>query len=648
MADNEPVPDAPPCRIACLIPSATAICIALGLSERIVGTTHECDRTTLPDSVRILTNDGLGAHELSQQEIHDQVAKQSQQQESISSSPWLYALVADEFQAAAPTVVLTQDLCKVCAPSSDSVKAILRLSTTSTEPDVVSLTPESINEIAESFCTVATACGVPERGQALRDDFLRHLKELQQAVEQSRDASRPQPRMFLLEWLDPPFDGGHWIPEMMEYAGVLAAAANVGKAKSTTKKSVVIPWTDVAKADADCLLVACCGFDLERNIQDTLNVRHRLEPLRAVQQGRLYASNGDAYFANPGPNLLIGSVIMALCAHEDQPQVTKAIMKLPFVPVDLRAWQKVNLLQNGPTLETKDPAELADIEDFYECHAKACQAGQKSYKDPTTGYNVFTELAHKDRGKCCGSGCRHCPYSHENVSDKTARIQQPAFLHVADDDSSSGIFAVRHGNVKVLFDSGGKDSFLTIRALARQAKKCPFGLVLLTTFDTTSRVIAHQDVSIDQVLRQAEHLGISLIAVPMHRGSSEGYVSRIRRALDVVEKRIALKISALVFGDLHLDNIRDWREDQLGPMGYELVYPLWKVDYQELAKDLEESKVPCVISATTHDGVAVGDVFDRSFMDRVAKLDVDLFGENGEFHSLAEVWRVDKDVALGC
>jgi diphthamide synthase (EF-2-diphthine--ammonia ligase) len=199
-----------------------------------------------------------------------------------------------------------------------------------------------------------------------------------------------------------------------------------------------------------------------------------------------------------------------------------------------------------------------------------------------------------------------------------------------------------------LFDSGGKYSFLTVRALALQAnKERPFGLVLLTTFDATSRVIAHQDVPISSVVRQAEHLGISLLGVPMQRGSSESYVSRIRRALDVIEKKIGSKVTALAFGDLHLDLIRNWREDRLGSMGYEMLYPLWKVTYNGLDRRLKESQVPCIVSASERDEIAVEEVYGPGLADRLPALDVDLFSKNGEFHTLPNVWKVDRDIALG-
>ena len=256
-------------------------------------------------------------------------------------------------------------------------------------------------------------------------------------------------------------------------------------------------------------------------------------------------------------------------------------------------------------------------------------------------------LAHKARGKCCGSGCRHCPYSHENVKDKAAKIQQPALLYKSNDDNR--LFDASEGNIRVLFFSGGKDSFLTIRAMARQAATCKFGLVLLTTFDATSRIIAHQDASIDTIVQQAAHLDIHLVGVPMHRGSSEGYVQRVRRGLDVIENTLGHKVKALVFGDLHLEHIKNWRDEQLGSLGYDLMYPLFNVEYSALENDLEASRVPCEVSSSTIDGVAVGEIYDKVFRERIAarSADVDLFGENGEFHTVAQVWKVERSVALG-
>jgi ATP-binding cassette subfamily B (MDR/TAP) protein 1 len=316
-------------------------------------------------------------------------------------------------------------------------------------------------------------------------------------------------------------------------------------------------------------------------------------------------------------------------------------------------------------------AGLGDIEDlvasqgagFEQSHREAAEQGQTTYIDPSTGYQVFTEVAHLKRGKCCGSGCRHCPYSHVNVNeqDKTSRIKQPAWIYQSSSDAQAVFSCSGKTDIKVLFFSGGKDSFLTIRALARQysQSKTPFGLVLLTTFDADSRGIAHQEVSIDDVLQQAQHLRLPLLGVPLHRGSGEGYVNRIGRALKVVERSFPDSSISLVFGDLHLDHIRQWRETAFASSGYALEFPVWKVPYDALMDDLDKSGVPCVVTGSTCDYVAVGTPFDRAFYSKVVseapKVEstepetngqgmksktLDAFGETGEFHSLAQVWKV--------
>jgi len=179
-----------------------------------------------------------------------------------------------------------------------------------------------------------------------------------------------------------------------------------------------------------------------------------------------------------------------------------------------------------------------------------------------------------------------------------------------------------------------------------------FALVLLTTFDATSRIIAHQEALIDTIVKQAKHLNISLVGIPMHRGkSSEGYVQRVRRGLDLIENETGGKVSTLVFGDLHLEHVKKWRQEQLGPLGYEMIYPLFNVPYETLVEDLDASQVPCQVSGSTidEDVVAVGEMYTAELRQKLLATypDIDLFGENGEFHTVAQVWQVERSVALG-
>lgn len=761
-------PEPPPLRIACLIPSATAICLALGLRDSIVGITHECHlsaannvQTTLEDGpsttttfVQILTADGVNAATSSQGEIHAAVQRQSllattstpqnggcwddnNNQNTTSSNttfiPSLYPILAGPLAAARPNLVLTQDLCNVCAPTSSSVRAILAPNEESMEEDgtpnnnnnnairIVSLTPQSLSDVMDTFRIVANACRVPDRGKAMVATFAENLHLLQQTATATAAAAGsssmgggdaaistrpPPPRVLLLEWLDPPFDAGHWMIDMMHAVGVVNAMEHGPPSSGGTtiletpngdqeedlaapplpRKSQARTWDQVAASQPDVVLIACCGFDLDRNVRDALGMRDRLATAFLPHAARVVACDGDTYFANPGPNLLLGATIMALAAYADQPHVVDAIRSLPFVPNDFVPFVELPLgdapisLPDNPNKQLSSVSKpmaidggsmsgnasgeeeaVLDIEDFDAVHRRACAAEQQSYVDPQSGYHVFTELAHLARRKCCGSGCRHCPYAHENVAghQKTTKIQQPAFLYTAtdcgddDDKDESSLFASRRGNCHVLFASGGKDSFLAIRAMVRLArtrkKDSLFGMILLTTFDATSRIIAHQDISIDIIAQQAQHLNISLVGVPMHRGSSESYVQRIQRGLDVVEKHTGSKVKALVFGDLHLEHIKGWRDEQLGPLGYELKYPLFGAPFSTLEEDLEASQVPCEVTSSTCDSVRIGDRYNAEFRQKltVQAPSVDLFGEKGEFHTVSQVWKVTRCVALG-
>jgi ATP-binding cassette subfamily B (MDR/TAP) protein 1 len=260
---------------------------------------------------------------------------------------------------------------------------------------------------------------------------------------------------------------------------------------------------------------------------------------------------------------------------------------------------------------------------YWDIHEAAIERGETIYTDPETGFMVFTSLGLAARGRCCGAGCRHCPYEHEAVplERRSQRIQQAAWLSEARPGKDAP--------VTLLFWSGGKDSFLAYRALEREGAR---NIVLLTTFDARTRVIAHQEFAIDEVVRQAAHLGVPLVGVPLHPGGE--YLDHLGPALDLVPA-----CDTLAFGDLHLESIRTWREEAFGgharTRDLALAFPLWKADAGALLAELEALGAVCTISALAADlpGVSVGDRFDRAFVERLPE-GVDPFGENGEFHTL--------------
>ena len=272
-------------------------------------------------------------------------------------------------------------------------------------------------------------------------------------------------------------------------------------------------------------------------------------------------------------------------------------------------------------------------------HDEAVKCGELRYRDPATGYLVFTSESLRSRGRCCGCGCRHCPYNHENVSMKkrAANISAPAMLHGSLPTSSP---------VDLLFWSGGKDSFLAARALRREHIASGEGsLVLITTFDAKARQVAHQEVDIKNIVRQAQALDLPLLGVPLW--PHVRYEVRVREALELLARQ-GVPVRRVCCGDLWLEHVWQWRVDALAPAvaevlpGATLHAPLWKVPYEQLLADLASSKVPCIVCAVTGEhGVRMGDTFDGGLVESLSA-DCDGFGENGEFHTLAKVWDVDQ------
>jgi len=167
----------------------------------------------------------------------------------------------------------------------------------------------------------------------------------------------------------------------------------------------------------------------------------------------------------------------------------------------------------------------------------------------------------------------------------------------------------------------------------------------------------HRDVSITEVERQAKHLGVALVGVPLLGAAGSAYVSRLAAALEAVTVALGCTVGGLACGDLHLEHIRSWREEAVGKgLGVRIHYPVWSdvagENYPALAADLEASGVPCKVTAVTEDdveaaGAAVGAAFGPDLAAAVVRAGYDAFGERGEFHTLAQVWEVSRERALG-
>ena len=260
-------------------------------------------------------------------------------------------------------------------------------------------------------------------------------------------------------------------------------------------------------------------------------------------------------------------------------------------------------------------------------HFEACEKKLDSYVDPTSGYRVFTSQYLEKREDCCGCACRHCPFEYRNVSEdlKAGLRLDPYFFNFSPQKE-----------VDLLFWSGGKDSFLALNKLLQESERA---VVLMTAYDGLSESISQGEVRLEQIKSQAVKMGASLVLVPLY--ASHTYEARIQLAIARLLSKTNIK--RVVFGDLHLEHIRSWREENfstyLQSHGAEMYFPLWKLDYESLILELEKTGAKSYLSAISCEKMklmsAPGDEFNRSLMEKLPG-SVDGFGENGEFHTYVD------------
>lgn len=261
-----------------------------------------------------------------------------------------------------------------------------------------------------------------------------------------------------------------------------------------------------------------------------------------------------------------------------------------------------------------------------ELHLEACREGRGTYIDPATGYQVLTSDTLLRQGKCCGNSCRHCPYGHINVSNL-----QNSQLQITNSILMNWI--TREGGLDILFWSGGKDSFLTLMHLLEKNRN----VMLLTSFGVLTSHVSIQDIHIRNIAKQSEFLKIPLCLVPLHPNSD--YKKAIEEALKMIKDRTSNPIERLVFGDLHLEDIRKWRVDTWPE--YEVSTPLFGAPYEELLAKLWEYKKKMNLSITlstdvkTPNGVlSTGTSYTPELITELKKSNIDIMLENGEGHTL--------------
>jgi iron complex transport system substrate-binding protein len=281
-------------RIASLVPSSTEMLFQLGLGDQIVAVTHECDwppeAQSLPKLTSSVIPDGLAAGEI------DRVVR-----ETIGRGEPLYLLDRYRLAALDPDLIVTQAVCEVCAVSYEDVVAVA--ATLPSRPRVVSLDPLTLEDVLGDVTRLGDAANASEAASALLKDATRRLDTV---ATRTKDA--PRPRVLALEWLDPPFVAGHWVPQMIELAGGINVLGRPGERSRTAD------WDELYDTPSEVAIVMPCGYDAERSAEEASAFQPQLERLPPE---RLVAVDAAAYFSRPGPRLVTGVELLAHILHPD-------------------------------------------------------------------------------------------------------------------------------------------------------------------------------------------------------------------------------------------------------------------------------------------------------------------------------------------
>ncbi len=288
-------------RIVSLIASASEIVHSLALTPYQVGRSHECDEPPEIRSLPICTTPNFPTNG-SSAEI-DRLVK-----EKLRSAVSIYDVLTDVLEQHQPTHILTQTHCKGCAVSLEDVERALAAGISS-QPKVVPLEPNALADIWADVRRVASACGVPECGEAVVQALQDSLSDLSRRAHQST----AHPRVASIEWHEPLMSAGNWVPELVELANANNLTGQAGQ------HSPWMTWQDLTAADPGVIITMPCGFDLERTRQEMywLTDRPEWRRLRAVHEGEIYLADGNRYMNRPGPTVVDSLQILAEILHPD-------------------------------------------------------------------------------------------------------------------------------------------------------------------------------------------------------------------------------------------------------------------------------------------------------------------------------------------
>jgi iron complex transport system substrate-binding protein len=351
-------------RVVSLLASGTEIVCGLDAGDMLVGRSHECDNPPWVKRLPQCTHPAFDV-DMSSGDIDREVRRR------LASGEPLYHIDAERIDALAPDLLITQTHCDVCAVTPADV----RREGCVVAGRLLALNAGSVVGIYDDVLAVGHAIGREAAAVDLIAAMKRRIDEASDRVRRMR-----APSVVVLEWTDPVFAMGNWGPEL-----IIAANARLALGAEQTY-SKTMPWQAVVDADPEHLIIAPCGFDLNRTAREAAHLE-RLpgwSALQAVERGNVALCDGNRYFNRSGVTIVETVEILAEILH-GVGEVHRGTAWLPYA--DVRIDQRIQSL-----------------------HREACERGLPSYLDPATGYQVLTADFLRDRGTCCGSGCRHCPY----------------------------------------------------------------------------------------------------------------------------------------------------------------------------------------------------------------------------------------------
>jgi len=287
----------PEIRICSLLPSTTEIVCDLGLKDNLVGITHECDYPAEIRGVEVVTKSLIDHTGSTSGQINTHIV------EALHKGSGIYAIDNEALNRVNPNIVLTQELCEVCAVSYSLVEESVR--TLSGDQKILSFEPSNLEGILDSILQIGKQTNTESTAHSIIDKAHSRLDFVKSQTLKSTET----PRVLGLEWLDPPFIGGHWVPEMIEIAGGTPA---LGKREEPSKQ---VSWEEVWKSSPEIIVLMVCGFDLAKTIEEFYLLSE--SEFWKTFEGEIYAVNGSAYFSRPGPRIIDGVEILGEILNPD-------------------------------------------------------------------------------------------------------------------------------------------------------------------------------------------------------------------------------------------------------------------------------------------------------------------------------------------